>query len=128
MKKLICFIVLCFPLFGLAQNKSFEINGSISGLNDKSKIFLVNPDDPTDTIASTISKQNSFTLKGSLQEVKLYNLAFLPSGKKCLLFLDNNKITLKGDINTIQQLELTGSPAHASFIQFQQKFDPFFKE
>jgi peroxiredoxin len=127
MKKVISYIVFCLPVLAFAQKGSFEITGTLAGLADKSSIYLVNADDPSDTIARAVSKQNTFLLKGAIDEVKLYSLFFLPSQKKSLLFLDNSKMTLKGDLNNVQQLELSGSPAHASFLQFQQKFDPYFK-
>ncbi len=128
MKNLKLSILICLPLFGLAQKSGFEINGSITGLADKSIIYLINADDPTDTIARTISQKNVFVLKGVLTEVKLYNLFFLPAQKKSMFFLDNSKMTLTGEIDKIQQLKLSGSPAQVSFTQFQQKFDPYFKE
>ncbi|ULQ53603.1 TlpA disulfide reductase family protein [Flavihumibacter fluvii] len=128
MKKCFYTLLLCIPVMGWAQNSRFEITGTVAGLADKSKIFLTNPDDPTDTIASTVSNKNSFVIKGTLPESKLYYLSFFPAEKKSLLFLDNNKIILKGDITKVQLFELNGSPAHTSFLQFQQKFDPYFKE
>jgi peroxiredoxin len=128
MKKLLPFLFLSLPGLLCAQSGRFEIKGTITGLADKSAVYLINPDDNADTIARTRSVKNTFLLKGVLAESKLYNLSFVPPEKKALLFLDNNKITLTGDINKIQQFQLKGSPAHASFVQFQQTFDPYFKE
>ncbi|MBZ5856626.1 TlpA disulfide reductase family protein [Flavihumibacter profundi] len=127
MKKLYYLLLICIPAIGFGQMGKFEIKGTITGLTDKSKVYLTDPDNPTDTIARTISDKNSFILKGELPESKLYNISFVPGGKKGLVFLDNNKIGMQGDISKIQQLALTGSPAHASFVEFQKIFDPFFK-
>jgi peroxiredoxin len=126
MNKLLVFLVF-LPALLQAQPGNFVINGTITGLPDKSKVFITDPDSPTDTIASTISKQNTFTLKGSLPESKLYNISFVPVDKKGLLFIDNNIITIQGDINNTQKLNVSGSPAHASFLQFQQRFEPYFR-
>jgi peroxiredoxin len=108
--------------------QGFQIDGSISGLPDKSLVVITDPDNPSDTLARTLSKQNQFVLNGAIEAVKLYNISFLPSEKKGLLFLENKKLKLSGDINAIQQLKLQGSVAHDGFVAFQQEFEPYFKE
>lgn len=128
MNKFVCSFLIFLPLFSMAQKNGFELTGKISGLTDKSKVVLLNPDDPSDTIAIAVSKNESFILAGKLDETKLYNLAFLPSGKKSMLFLDNSTMFLKGDINDLQKIEVTGSPSHAAFMDFQKKFEPLFSE
>lgn len=127
MKKLIFGFLAALPLTGWAQKSALQLKGTITGLADKSKIYLINPDQPGDTLARAVSKQNSFALSASLPDTKLYSLVFLPGGKKAMLFLENGIVTLTGDLAKPQQLTVKGSPAHASFLDFQKQFDPYFK-
>lgn len=121
-------LLLMVPVLTMSQDKGFTIKGTVVGLADKSEVFLTNPDQEGDTLARAVSRKQSFVLKGRLPESKLYNISFSPAGKKGLLFLDNSQIELNGDINNVQQLKLSGSPAHASFLSFQQRFDPYFRK
>ncbi|MBC6492313.1 redoxin domain-containing protein [Flavihumibacter stibioxidans] len=125
--KQIFVLILLLPAFAMAQKNGFTIKGKLTGLADKSGVYLTNPDKEGDTLARAISRKQDFILKGNLPESKLYNISFSPSGKKGLLFIDNDKMELSGNIDEIQQIKLTGSPAHSSFQAFQQRFDPFFR-
>lgn len=128
MKKIVFFFVLCLPMLGQSQQNGFSITGNLTGMPDQSKVVITNPDDPTDTIAVAVSKKETFLLKGKIEEVKLYNLAILPAGKKCLLFLDNSAMVLRGSLDSLQKISLSGSPAHDGFMDFQKKFDPLFRQ
>ncbi|HOA38514.1 MAG TPA: TlpA disulfide reductase family protein [Flavihumibacter sp.] len=111
-----------------AQDIPVKISGSIIGLADKSKVYLTDPDKPEDTLARTVSKKDKFELSGKMASAKLYNLSFMPSGKKALVFLDEVPIVLRGNINAVQDFATSGSTAHASFRDFQKSFDPLFKK
>jgi peroxiredoxin len=125
--KILYILIAFLPVLASAQEKTFEIKGTITGLADKSRVVLVNPDVPGDTIASAISRNNTFLMKGSLPECKLYNLAFLPGDKKSMLFLDNTQMTLSGDLANLQMIQLNGSPSNDSFRKLQQVFEPYFR-
>lgn len=112
---------------GISQ-QGFQIEGTITGLPDKSVVVITDPDNPSDTLAKAVSRQNQFKLNGAVVDVKLYNISFLPSDKKGLLFLENKKMKLSGDVNAIQQLKLEGSVAQDGFIAFQQQFEPYFRK
>lgn len=105
-----------------------KISGAIAGLADKSNVYLTDPDNPGDTLAKAVSKKDKFELSGKMSSAKLYNLSFMPSGKKALVFLDEKPAVLKGNINTVQDFTITGSTAHNGFREFQKTFDPLFKK
>ena len=125
--KIIHIFFAFLPTVAFAQNKGeFEIRGTINGLADKSRVVLTNPDVPGDTIATTISTNNTFLLKGTLPECKLYNISFLPAEKKGMLYLDNGRMTLTGDIGK-PQLDLAGSASNEAFKELQKIFEPYFR-
>ena len=123
--KLFLFIFCCLPL-GVFAQKQLLINGKIGGLKEKSLVYLTDANDPKDTIARGLVKKGEFELKGSLREPLLLSLYFDDVKKRTILFLDNNKINISGDINDLQKIVVTGSPAQADFQAFQEAFNPLF--
>ncbi|MDI3319190.1 TlpA disulfide reductase family protein [Pinibacter soli] len=118
--------ILAFLPLSLYAQKGFEMKGNVAGLQDKSLVFLIDANNPKDTVCKTISGKTNFTLKGDLKESTLYYIGFTPQQKKTVLFLDNSKTTATGDINDVKNLKVTGSPAQADFDEFQKTFNPYF--
>jgi len=125
MMRLFLFIVCCLPVAVFAQ-KQLLINGKITGLQEKSLVYLADANDPKDTIAKGRVQKGVFALKGSLREPLLLSLVFDDAKKRAIVFLDNNTINISGDINELQKIVVTGSPAQADFQAFQDVFNPLF--
>ena len=123
--KNIILIFCCLPFVVVAQ-KQLLINGKLRGLKEGSLVYLNDANVPTDTIARGVVKNAVFTLKGSLREPLLVSINFVDAKKKSLLFLDNNIITVTGDINDVQKLSVIGSPTQTDFQAFQDIFNPLF--
>ncbi|GAO43487.1 TlpA disulfide reductase family protein [Flavihumibacter petaseus] len=118
-------LLLAFLQKSIAQD--IQITGKVTGVADKSQVYLTDPDKPGDTLATATSKQENFVLKAQLPATKLYQVSFMPAGKKGLLFLEPGKIQVTGNLDKIQDLEVKGSTAQAGFKAFQATFDPYFK-
>jgi peroxiredoxin len=126
MKKFI--IVLFFIPVGLvAQQKEFIITGSITGLADNSKISLTDANKPGDTLATALAGKGNFVLKGVIKEPNLYQLNFGASGKKSVLFIGNETIAIKGNIDSVQKLEVKGSSINDDFVDMEKTFAPLFQ-
>jgi len=123
--KIVLFILCCLPIAAVAQ-KQLLVSGKISGLKEQTLVYLTNASDAKDTIARGLVKKGVFELKGSLREPLLLNLIFTGVQKRAVLFLDNNKIAINGDVQDLQKLEVTGSPVQADFLAFQEAFNPLF--
>jgi peroxiredoxin len=126
MKKII-FFFCCLP-FAVTAQKQLLINGKVSGLKEQTLVFLNDANTPADTIARALVKNGAFVLKGSLREPLLVSLNFVESKKKALLFLDNNKIEITGNIADVQNLKISGSPTQVDFQLFQDTFNPLFSK
>lgn len=129
--------VLPFPplggLGGLAfaqkpADKGFVIQASIEGLAEKSIVTLNDLNNPGDTVARAEVKDGSFTLKGNITEPNLYQLNFNAIQKKSIVFLSNDMVTLKGSIENIQNLQVSGSSVQKDFKEFQNTFNPLFQK
>jgi peroxiredoxin len=111
----------------IAQQKGFVITGTIAGLAENSRVSLVDLNKPTDTLAKALVTKGSFVLKGTVAEPNLHQLNFDVAGKKSVLFMDNETITIKGNIENVQQFEVKGSAVNSDFIAFQAIFNPLFQ-
>jgi peroxiredoxin len=110
------------------SEKGFVIQGSIEGIAEQSFVTLNDLNNPTDTIARAQVKNGSFTLKGSVAEANLYQLNFNSVQKKAILFLSNDVLTVKGSIENIQKLQVTGGTVQKDFNEFQATFNPLFQK
>lgn len=122
---LLAFLV---PGFAFAQNKkSFELTADIQGLPGKTTVYIVDVNEPTDTIAKAAATDGKFVLKGNIEEANLHHINFVESKKKALLFIGPDKIRIAGHIDNIQNVAVTGSPSQDVFVAFQKTFNPTFE-
>lgn len=108
--------------------KGFVVQASIEGLPDQSVVTLNDLNNPGDTIARATVKNGSFTLTGSVPEANLYQLNFVGVQKKAVLFLSNDGVTIKGSIQNVQKLQISGGPVQQDFNEFQSTFNPLFQK
>lgn len=120
------FLLLLIPM-GLLAQTGFVIKGSVSGLAEASKVTLTDVNNATDTLARTTVKNGSFELKGTIKEANLYQLNFDASQKKAILFMGNDNVTVNGNVEQVQELQIKGSPTHDDFVAFQNTFNPLFR-
>jgi peroxiredoxin len=124
MKNLLLFVFL-FPALCSAQQK-LTIEGKVNGLKDGSPVILMDANkQPQDTLASAVVRNGVFNMSAELKEPKLANLQ-LSEGKSLLLFLDNSRVRIAGDISAFPKLKVSGSPTHKDFREFQAMFNPLF--
>jgi peroxiredoxin len=126
MKKLIAALFLV-PVVATAQQKGFVITGTVTGLAEKSKVSLVDMNKPTDTLAKALVNKGTFVLKGTIAEPNLHQLTFDVAGKKSVMFIGNENITVKGNIENVQLFEVKGSAVNNDFTDFQKTFNPLFQ-
>lgn len=127
MKKLIAGLFL-IPGAVMAQQKGFVITGTVTGLAENSRVTLVDLNSPTDTLAKGLVKKGTFVLKGSIAEPNLHQLTFDVAGKKSVMFIGNENITVNGNIENLQQFIVKGSAANNDFNDFQKIFNPLFQK
>ena len=117
-------ILLCLPTLLFAQQKEFVINGYLEGLPDNSQVVLKNEEISPQPLATAISKDGKFVLKGNVQTPTLYNITIPSNPQKLFLFLDNSNIQLTGNKDSLTYAKVNGSPTHTEFMQFNREFNP----
>ncbi len=125
--KIILTLLVALPLLMRAQDKpGFLITGNIKGLAEKTNVFLVNVNNPGDTVSRTHSKAGAFTLQGVTVEPSIFELNFGTAGKKIALFIGNDKVTVSGNLEDLKAIRVSGSSSNDDFVEFQQTFNPYF--
>jgi peroxiredoxin len=125
MKQLVILLLL-IPA-GLLAQTGFVIKGTVTGLAEGSRVMLTDVNNATDTLARSTVKNGSFELKGIIKEANLYQLNFDATQKKATLFIGNDNVTVKGNVDQLQELQIKGSPVHDDFVAFQSTFNPLFR-
>ncbi len=104
----------------------FRIEGHVRGLADKSGVTLTDANKPSDTLARATIKDGVFILTGNVTEPNLYVLNFSPANKKTTLFIGNESVQVKGNIDNLSDAVVSGSPSETDFQHFEEVFNPLF--
>src|SRR5579863_597314 len=126
-KKLFLGLIVGLPLFIKAQqtDKGFIINGTVTGLAEKSDVFLTDANNAADTIARAVVQSGKFILTGHVTEPNLYEINFGSAKKKSVIFVGNDAVTVSGDVENLKNLVVTGSASQNDFMDFQNTFNPY---
>jgi thiol-disulfide isomerase/thioredoxin len=119
------FLVMVFFVGQTSAQSQLTVNGNVQGLPEKSLVFLVNANNPTDTVTKNFVQSGKFTLAIHIPGVNLFELNFAAVAKKIPLFVGNDNVTISGDVNDITALKITGSQTNNDFAEFQQIFNPY---
>jgi peroxiredoxin len=110
------------------QSGGFHIEGQVKGINEKSLVSLTDANKPTDTLARGFVKAGLFILNGSVKEPSLLVLNFSSAQKKSSLFIGNETITIKGDVENLTAMQVKGSVSESDFIAFEHTFNIYFAQ
>jgi thiol-disulfide isomerase/thioredoxin len=127
--KLFLGVMLAFPVWGLGQQAAapqFAITGRMQGLQEGSKVFLTDLNNPRDTVARSKVTGGQFVLTGHVAEPNLYEVNFDAAKKKTPLFMGNDQMNMTGTVDDMAQIKTTGSASQDDFMEFQARFNPYF--
>lgn len=126
MKKLLfLFAIIPSVLFAQTQ-KSFSINGNVSGIAD-GKVQITRTDENHTIIAEDSVKNGMFSIKGSIPEPGLYFIV-LSNEQPQYIFLENHSIKITGTKADIKNLTIEGSQSQLDFAAFNKIFNPLIGE
>jgi peroxiredoxin len=120
-----CLIISFILLGGNLLAQGFTIKGNVKGLGEKCVAYLIDPNNPTDTLAKSAVKNGLFELKGKLEYPNLYLLCFTSPVGKGPLFIGNDMVEVSGEVSNLKTLKITGSPSSDDYAEFQRIFDPY---
>ncbi len=107
-------------------DKGFTITGNVTGFADGTTVSFLNEQTNQPEKQTTI-ENGKFIIKGKMAEPGFKGLVFGDQPPLVPMFIDNNYITITGDKNKIDQLEIKGSPSHILYIEYSNALKPFDK-
>ncbi len=132
-KALILFLLI--PVLAFSQStkkavkgddKGFVITGNVTGFADGTTVSFLNEQTSQPEKQTTI-EGGKFTVKGKMDQPGFKGLIFGDQPPLVPMFIDNSNITITGDKNSIDQLQINGSPSHALYAEYSSELKPYDK-
>lgn len=135
MKKSFAYLLLLSVILSACKNEKkadeFILHGSLRGLEDGTKIWLIKQDMETqkvDTLASGEAKKQVFDLNGKITQPDVCIL-LVGSGKRGMpLFMEPSYISLSGSLDKLSKAEIIGSKSHDEFSRINTKIESVYAE
>jgi thiol-disulfide isomerase/thioredoxin len=126
--KRIFYLFFLLPFFSFAQTPGdgFEISGDLTGYADGTSVSFLNDQTGVPEKQASIEK-GKFLIKGKVAEPSFRVLVFGDQPPAIPLFLDNSKIKITGDKNSLDKLNITGSLTQTQFADYNSSLKPFEK-
>lgn len=115
---LLCLVFL--KIFGQENQTKYSINVSLTGFKNNTKFYLVNLDS-TKNIDSTYLNQGKLVFNGRVSEPVTFRLYPENDDVYFNLWIENKKITVKGDRNNFSDLQVKGSPLNKIYFSVLKK-------
>ncbi|NCI46953.1 TlpA disulfide reductase family protein [Sediminibacterium soli] len=116
MKRLL--FLLCLPIAALAQPvKGYVVTGKISGLKDTTKVVLYNGVDGT-LMNTVTANKGVFTLRGQVNAPSVFIIGLPAYSKVIDFYMGNDEVSVTGDINASDKMDIKGSQLQEDFKQF----------
>ncbi len=133
MKKTLILILL-IPFLGFSQtkkktdqtSKGFVITGTVTGFADGTSVSFLNEQTNQPEKQATV-ENGKFVIKGQMAQPGFKGLIFGDQPPLVPVFLDNSNVTISGDKNAIDQLEIKGSPSHILYKEYSNALKPYDK-
>ena len=103
---------------------SFEINAVVSGFPEGTAVEFLNGQTGATEMTSSI-KDGKFSFKGKMEKPDFKIILFNKQPPYITLFLDNSKVQITGDKETIDKSKVVGSQSHTAFEQFNNSLEPY---
>jgi peroxiredoxin len=118
MKKVVYLVALAAFIAGCTSKPHFVIKANIAGSD--SITFLLQKRGLTEfiTIDSVISKKGVFIMKGTVEYPDMVMLTAVDAGRRASFFLENSKIEITGNIDSLEDIKVAGSKTQNEFKSF----------
>lgn len=129
MRKILGMLLLAFAVYSCQNAKDeFQIKGNISGV-DKGKVYLLKVvQGMPQTVDSTDVEAGKFSFKGKMETPDLRVLRLNERDYFAQFFLDNSKITVEAQKDSLAKTKITGSPSQDIFMSFVNEMEKVGKQ
>jgi len=121
------YFLLLLPFAGIAQQKTFSINGKIDGFKDGTKVSFYNRQlNALDS--QTVIKNGAFTITGKIDQPSFKYLVFNDQAPIVPIFMYGDQVKITGNSNDLENLAITGSEVHNAFKKFESLVGPLMND
>jgi peroxiredoxin len=106
------------------KTDGFIINGDVKGFTDGTPVLLLNPQSGVPEAEAAITK-GKFTFTGKLASPDFRYLMFNKQPPYIAIFMDNSVVSVTGSKDAVDKVQISGSPAHQDFINFNTLISPY---
>ncbi|MBU8891203.1 MAG: AhpC/TSA family protein [Bacteroidales bacterium] len=125
MKKLIYGFVAIALMISCTMQPKYKIEGNIAGLDSGSAVLKKIVDNKMVTVDSVIIEKGDFTFSGTVEQAEYFVITFADTLDGIQLFLDNVKITIEGEVDSIRDVVVSGSELTGLFNTFNSEMFNF---
>ncbi len=125
MKKLFYSLMAIAFLFSCSTKTEYNIDGKIQGLDNGSAILQKVEDGKLVTVDSVSLKDGKFNFKGNVEMPEYHIVKFADTLDAIPLFLENAKINIVANIDSIPNAEIEGSEVTKLYQNFEQELMNF---
>lgn len=101
------------------NDKGFTLTGTLQGLDEGKVIFI--PIESAESKPDTVLVQKGqFVYKGSVAEPSMYYMMVEGKPGTCLFYMENGKITISANVDSLQNASFTGSITQEDYNRHQQ--------
>ena len=123
MNKFFFLVAFCLSVFvANAQVKGYLVSGKIKGLKDSTLVYLI--DASGNTIAQDYAKGGTFRFFGHNDEASFFQVGFIGDNNLLELFMQNDKLTIQGDMAHLASASITGGLLQQDFSTYTSIFNP----
>lgn len=117
MRTLIILISFVLSFSFVKAQSDFTITGNVKGLKDNTSIYLISLD-KKDTLAKSTVQNEAFVLKGKTTDIDSRFLVLQDPGTVLIVFMGNDQIQIKGDVQQPTSFRIDGSQNHRDYEEF----------
>ena len=123
-KFILLFTCLVFVMSCKPNKDAFVIQGEVQGIVTGA-IYLIHPEEVGSEIDTIQVKNGKFRIKGSIDEVNVYQLAFGEQFPPLEIFLEPGIFNIKGSLNDFYSIQISGGVMQEEYNHFVDEMIPY---
>jgi len=125
MKRFIVLILLPLIAYACGGPEKYDISGNIKEMNKVPVTLQKAQDGEWTTLDSAQVEYGEFSFTGKLDHPQMMRLQFGQQKGSVDFFAENTDIQIIGHSDSLQSIDVKGSPIHRQYSQFQDKMDDY---
>ncbi len=128
MRSIYLLVLGIFLLASCSNNDSYKIEGKVENVAEGWIFIKKVVENELKSVDSVELKDGKFTFEGKQDSPEMVYVMMAEQRQPLMLFLENAKIELTVNFDSIAGAKVTGSKSHEQYVEFNTKLEPFSKK